>query len=178
MVNLDAVRSTLTKGLRDYLGIPVIKSNQTSEPPLYPYCSYTITTLASANNGTWGKYDDGVSRIPFTQTWSITIMSDNASESMDLAIKAREWLNYAGRMYLNDNGVIVQKTLDITNRDNLLTVEYEYRNGFDCVISVMSEITDDNKEVIEVVEFPNTGIVVEPNMDELIEKLAMRLTGR
>ena len=49
----DKLRETVVKGLKDYLNVPVIRGNQNAEPPDYPYVSYNITTLESANNGTW-----------------------------------------------------------------------------------------------------------------------------
>ncbi len=140
MANLDAVRETVIKGLENYLNVQVIRSNQTGEIPKYPYLSYTITTPMSADNGTWGEYGDGKARKPFTQTWSITAQSDNYGESLNLAVKAREWLDRAGRTYLNDNGVIVQSVGGIANRDNLITLEYEYRQGFDAVLWLMDEL--------------------------------------
>ena len=122
MIDFTAKRSTVVKGLRDYLNIPVIRSNQNEAPPSYPYISYTITTLASENNGTWGEYSDEKERKPFTQTWSITVQSDDVEEAMKYALMAREWLDHIGMVYLNDNGVIVHSVGGITNRDNILTV--------------------------------------------------------
>jgi hypothetical protein len=57
-----------------------------------------------------------------------------------LAVKAREWLDHVGRTYLNDNNVAVQSVGGITNRDNLLTVGYEYRNGFDVVFNLFDVV--------------------------------------
>ena len=91
LIDLDAIRTTIVKGLKEYLKIPVIRSNQTGEPPAYPYLSYTITNLLNENKGTWGEYEDGKNRKPATQTWSITVQSDNAGEAMELAIKAHDW---------------------------------------------------------------------------------------
>lgn len=139
MIDLDFIRSVVVKGLKSYLGIPVIRSNQTGEPPPYPYLSYTITNLLSENNGTWGEYDDGWDRKPVTQTWSITVQSDQASEAMEFAVKAHDWLDRIGTVQLNDSHVIVQSLTGITNRDNMITIEYEYRNGFDMVLWLLSE---------------------------------------
>lgn len=139
MIDLQGTGSVIVKGLKDYLSIPVIRSNQTGEPPPYPYMSYTITSLAADNNGTWGKYEDEKDRKPMTQTWSITVQSDQASEAMELAVKAHDWLDRIGTVQLNDSHVIVQSLTGITNRDNMITIEYEYRNGFDMVLWLLSE---------------------------------------
>ena len=154
MIDLQGTGSVIVKGLKDYLSIPVIRSNQTGEPPPYPYMSYTITSLAADNNGTWGKYEDEKDRKPMTQTWSITVQSDNAMEAMELTLKARDWLDHVGTLYLNDNQIIVQSVTSVSNRDNMITIEYEYRNGFDVVFWFLNETDDVTMETgyIETVE--------------------------
>lgn len=161
MIDYETMRTAIANGLKQYLGCPVIRSNQNQEPPEYPYLSYTITTLMSENNGTYGVYSDGYDRQARTQTWSITVQSDDNSECIDLVCKAHEWLERTGNIYLNDNNVIVQSVGSITNRDNFLTTEYEYRNGFDVVFwmldTVKSTITGDEAETIETFEL-NTKV--------------------
>lgn len=146
----DKLRETVVTGLKDYLGVPVIRGNQNAEPPDYPYVSYNITTLESANNGTWGEYKDGIDRIPVTQNWSISVQSDNYSESIALASKAREFLCHTGTCYLNDNDVIVKRVGEITNRDNLISIEYEYKNGFDVVFWIMMEVNNPIERIGEI----------------------------
>ena len=140
MIDYDKMRTAVAKGLKEYLGCPVIRSNQNQTPPPYPYLSYTITTLMRENNGTYGEYEDGTHRKPFGQTWSITALSDDNSESVALACKAREWLDHFGTTYLSDNDVIVESVGSVTNRDNFLTTQYEYRNGFDCFFVLFDAI--------------------------------------
>ena len=134
----DKLRETVVKGLKDYLNVPVIRGNQ------------NITTLESANNGTWGEYLDDIDRIPINQTWSITVQSDNYSESIALASKAREFLCHTGTCYLNDNDVIVKRVGEITNRDNLISIEYEYKNGFDVVFWIMMEVNNPIERIGEI----------------------------
>lgn len=139
MIDNENLRTIVVKGLKDYLNIPVIRGNQNATPPDYPYLSYNVTTSESANNGTWGEYEDNIDKIPATQTWSITVQSNKDIESVTLASKAREFLCHTGTCYLRDNNVIVQRVTNITNRDNLITIEYEYKNGFDVVFWMMNE---------------------------------------
>ena len=154
MINYEKDRLVIVKGLKKYLGVPVIRSNQNAEPPPYDYLSYTITTLMSENRGTYGEYEDGFVRKPVLTIWSITALSDDNNKSVALASKARNWFEYAGRTYLNDNKVIVQSAGGITNRDNVLTNEYEYRNGFDVVFWTYDEIDmSDTMETIDAMEF-------------------------
>ena len=171
MVNYENLRSTVVKGLRAYLGCPVIRNNQNAEPPPYPYLSYTVTTLMSENKGTYGKYDDGFARKPVISIWSITAQSDDNIESVTLANKAREWLDYVGTVALNDNEVIVQSVGAVTNRDNVLSVEYEYKNGFDVSFWLYDEIQEPETETIEIIEFgEDWGKRLENRLDGVAQK--------
>ena len=55
-------------------------------------------------------------------------------------------------MYLNDHGIVVQNVGAITNRDTLLTIEYEYRKGFDAVLSIMNVVEARDGETIDTAE--------------------------
>ena len=155
MLDNKGLRTTVGRGLKKYLGIPFVQLNQDGEQPKYPFLGYTVTTPKSANNGTWGEYEDGKARIPVTQTWSVTAFADNEEDSVEIADKAHAWLSYIGARYLADNNVIVQKVTNVTNRDNVLSVGYEYKNGFDCVFWMLDETESytETAEVIEEVEF-------------------------
>lgn len=150
MIDYERVREIIAKGLKSYVKCPVVKSNQNESPPAYPYISYTITTLASANNGSYGVHDNGVHAKPVKQTWSITAKSDNDSESVMLACKAREWLENVGTTYLTDNNVICESVGGITNRDNILTVAFEYNKGFDAVFNLMDIVGNATEESGEI----------------------------
>lgn len=150
MIDYKNLRRTVKKGLEQYLGCPVIRKNQNAEIPSYPYVSYTIITPMSENNGTYGEYKDGTARKPVTQTWSITAQSDDNTESLALANKAREWLDYVGTSYLNENNVIVQTVTKVSNRDNVLTVDYEFKNGFDCSFWCLDEVIRESEAVKSV----------------------------
>lgn len=172
MIDYEKIRLTIAKGLKEYLGCPVIRSNQNADPPDYPYVSYTITILESENKGTYEEHEDGTDRKSVTQTWSITVLSEDSSESVILAQKARQWFDRVGTIYLNDNDVIVQSVGAVSNRDNFITVEYEYRQGFDVVFSLVDEV---NREIeyIEKVELNNETM----ERQDLNEMLKKRLDG-
>lgn len=148
MVDYENLRLTVVTGLRKYLGCPVIMNNQTVEAPPFPYVTYTITTPMTENKGTYGEYDDGKARKPVNCIWSITALSNKNTESLTLANKAREWLDFVATVHLNDNNVIVQSVGAVGNRDNLLTVGYEYKNGFDVVFWLF-----------DVVDLPDNGTI-------------------
>ncbi len=140
MIDFENVRNTIVKALKEYLGCEVVLANQTAPIPKYPYVSFSVTTPLVANGGTWGRCDDGKDRKQIEQIWSITVQSDNTQESVDMCLKAYNWLDHIGTQFLSDNKIVVQRLENITNRDNLLSVYYEYRNGFDVVFSLMDEI--------------------------------------
>ena len=139
MLDLKHIRTTLFTGLSEYLGIKMIRSDQTGPAPAYPYGTGKATTPAAANNGTWQQHEDGIDRLLVRSIWSLSFLSGDYDESVMLASKAREWLTHTGRTWLSENGIIVQSTTDIANRDNILTVDYESKHGFDVVFYVYDE---------------------------------------
>lgn len=179
MIDYEGMCLKVAKSLKDYCGVPVIQSNQNEEPPFDTYLSYTITTLASENRGTYGIYADGIDRKPFTQIWSISSISPDNLKSVTNACKAREWLDYVGTTFFSDNGIVVQSVGSITNRDNFLTVGYEYKNGFDVVFWLMDEVenTAERDGYIETTEIGGINVNQQPTVDELNEMLAKRLDG-
>lgn len=138
--------------MKEYLNIPVIRSNQIGIAPKYPYASYTITAPIAIKNGTWGIYDNGEKRKPFTSTFSITVQSDHESEVLELITKAHTWFDHIGILYLKDNHIIVQNVGNINNRDNMITIEYENRSGFDVTFWLLNEIDSTIDEFIETVK--------------------------
>lgn len=140
MIAYDKIRPAIVRGLADYLGVQIIRGNQSAEAPRYPYGTYNITTIAGANNGTRQQHADGIDRLMVRSIWSFSFLSADYDESIILAVKAREWFEHTGRNWLAEHGVVAQSTTDITNRDNILTVEYERKNGFDVVFYVYDEV--------------------------------------
>ena len=177
MLKTDNIRSTAVTGLREYLGIPIIRGNQTAKMPSFPFGRYTITTPATANNGTYGEYEDNIARKPVKQMWSLTFESDKYEEAVQYANKARNWFEYAGRTFLEDNDVIVEKVGAIGDRGNLLTVDYEHMQGFDVTFWAYDEIEMPEVEEIESVDLNGIEVVNPPTADELNEKLEKRLDG-
>lgn len=153
MIRTNVIRETVVSGLKSYCGVSVIRANQNAPPPKHPYLVYTITVLDAEYNGSYGEYEDGVLRKPTTQTWSLSAVADTNEDSVALIGKAKDWLERAGKSYLDQEGVICQKCTSITNRDNFLSVEYEYKNGFDAVFWALTEISpEESEERIETVD--------------------------
>lgn len=139
MLDLYSLRKTVSQGLKTYLGITIIRGNQTEETPAHPYGAYNVTTPASKNAGTYQQHDDGIDRKLVKTTMSISFVCKDYDESVMYAAKAREWFDHSGRAWLSERGVRVQSVTDITNRDNILSVDYERKNGFDVVFYVYDE---------------------------------------
>lgn len=177
MVNTDNIRSTVVKNLKKYLGIPLVRSNQTAQMPAMPYGRYTITTHSTANNGTYGEYEDGKARKPVKQIWSLIFEAEKYEDAVNLANKARSWMDYAGTTILNDNDVFVESVGAVSDRSNLLTVEYQYSYGFDVTFWAYDEVEMPDNGTIETVDLGNGAIDKPPTTEELIERLEKRLDG-
>jgi len=139
MLDLHSIRATLFSGLSNHLGIKMIRSDQTGPAPAYPYGTGKATTPAAANKGTWQQHEDGIDRLMVRSIWSLSFLSKDYDESVMLATKAMEWITHTGRVWLSDHGITVQSVTDITNRDNILTMGYESKHGFDVVLYVYLE---------------------------------------
>lgn len=125
---------------------PVIMANQVSPAPPYPYLSYTVTSPVVSDAKGYSIAEDGTRFKPMVQIWSFTAQSSDDVEAFDIAMNAYNWLALSGTVYLNDNRIVVQRVGNITNRDNLLTIEYEYRRGFDAEFLLMHEVNENESE--------------------------------
>lgn len=147
MIDQKSINIIIAEGLKEVTGCEVVKSNLAGVPiPEYPYISFTILNTGT-RKGTYSG--NGIRYMPLTQTWSITIQDNDDDRAMITAMKARDWLEETGRLELSDFGIIVQNVGNIQNRDTFLTVAYEYRKGFDAVLSMMNEVQEPEKETIE-----------------------------
>lgn len=130
----------IVNALQGVLNCPVIKANQHSPVPPYPYVSFTIITPMVANGGTWGEYEDGTRTKPFKQVWSFTVQSDDDSQALELSMQMYEFFDRRNSD-LSDKGIVAERVSNIANRDNFITIQYEHRYGFDVTFSFMREST-------------------------------------
>lgn len=140
MIDYVKYRPAVAKGMSQYVGVPVIRGSQNAPVKAKSYLTYTITTIAGKNDGTWQKHADGIDRLMVKSIWSFTSISDDWETSVNNAIKARDWITHVGRAALSVQGITVQSATQINNRDNVLTVEYERKNGFDVVFYVFDTV--------------------------------------
>lgn len=132
----------------------VIRQNQTAKVPPYPYVSYTVTSPVSAMAGTYSEAKDGTLYRNIMQTWSFTAQSDDQEEALTVAMKIYDFFTAVGLTALADNGIAVRRVRDVTARDNLLSIQYEYRNGLDVTFGLLYAIAPNkHPEVIESIKF-------------------------
>jgi len=156
LIDVRGIETTVVNGLGKFVGCPVIASNQTAPAPKYPYISHTITTAFVSDAKGFCVADDGRRFKQFNQVWSFTSQSDNDIESLFVALKIKNYFDLAGKTYLNDNGIVVVRTGNVSNRDNIITINYEYRNGIDVTFRLLDIIEKSDAETagyIENVEF-------------------------
>lgn len=154
---IESIEGTVINGLQSWLkakgyNCPVIMANQTAPIPEYPYIAYTVTTPIQSNMKGYSVADDGTRYKELVQTWSFTVQSGDADESSNVVMLAYDWFALTGRIYLTDNGIVVQRVGNIGNRDNLLSIEYEYRRGFDVDFLLISKLSKEDCETAGYIE--------------------------
>lgn len=157
MLNFNAIRTPLVKGLRAFTEYPVIMADQTSEPPAYPYYTMKFTTVGEPVGQQIESTNEG--EVTFEQvtemTVSLTAYSDKLEQSFDCIYKALEFFKGFGIYVLQDENIVIVRTHPITNRDTFLNVEYERRHGFDIDLRIKTVSTYD-VGFIERLEFDVT----------------------
>lgn len=139
MIDQD-YESIIVNELSQYTECTVVLANQTAPMPPYPYISYTIITPVRAVGGTYCDQKSGVLYQPMEQTWSFTVQSDDSRLCRKKAMLLYDFFARAGRDKIGKNGIAVAGKTDLTSRDNLLTIQFEYRNGMDVTFRMMHTI--------------------------------------
>lgn len=158
MINMRTNEIIIVDGLKSYLsktGRPceVIRQNQVAHIPPYPYVSYTITTPINELKGTYCKAEDGTLYRNILQTWSFTVQSDDYDESLQLGLKMADYFTAVGLVNLSDKNITVRTVTNLTSRDNLITIQYEHRQGLDVTFGLLYTITPDEQISTDVIEF-------------------------
>ena len=143
--------------LEKYTGCKCVPSNTTQQMPAYPYISFSIIST-STQKGTYaaatikrdGK-DVPVLFKPLWQKWSFTVQSKDDAEALEKAMLIADFFAEAIRQELEDNDIVVSDVGQITPRDNLLTIEYEYRKGLDVTLHFNNVIEKSTTEFIDAV---------------------------
>lgn len=156
----------IVDGLQNYLkskgyNCPVIMANQTAPTPPYPYIAYTVITPVSANMKGYSVANDGMRYKSMVQTWSFTAQSNDDVEAFNVTMLAYDWFALTGNTYLSDNNIVAQRVGNITNRDNLLTIEYEHRYGFDVDFLLLHTLEKADCETAGYIETADINVIEE-----------------
>jgi len=165
VIDYKAKKDVIVNSLQEWLKqkgytCPVVLANQVTPVPEYPYISFTVINPIVENRKGY-SVTGGTRFKPLSQIWSFTVQSDKNTESVEIALHAYDWFASAGLEYLGDNGIAVQRIGNINNRDNLLSIEYEYRNGFDVTFSIISTVDDTTGVIEEAIITANREVIID-----------------
>jgi len=146
MVIEQNLETEIIRALEGYTGCTVVLTNQVTPVPAYPYISYTITTPAEYEGGTYCRQHD-IYYLLYLQTWSVTMHSDDNDACQRLGLRMYDFFRRGGREILYRKNIAVASLTNLTTRDNLLTVQFEYRTGLDVTFRLMHRL-DTNESFI------------------------------
>lgn len=146
-MSINDINILLCNKIKEITGCVVIKSNISGHTPDYPYISFTVTSRGG-NSGRYGC-TGSTYRKQVKVRYSWTVQSNSDSQAETIADTLHDWFELTGYQFFRDNGIGIASVEDITNRDNLITIQYEYRKGFDTEFNVMHEIDASTDEIIE-----------------------------
>ena len=132
-------------GIKKDLGLIAVKANQTGHVPPYPYASFSITSIAESG-GSYGRTEAEEFK-PAVITMSWTVQADNDTLCWEKAQALADWFRVSGRAYLKDQGIAPLEVMDINQRDSLITIEYEFRKGFDVRFSAMNVLPSTGERI-------------------------------
>ena len=155
---------TVLSKLEEYTGCTFVLSNTTKQMPAYPYGSFTVISV-STKKGTYaaatvernGEKVD-VLYMPALIKISFTMQSNDEDEALEKAFMIQDFFAEAKRLELEDNDIVVADIGAITNRDNMLTIEYEYRKGLDVTLRATNVIENTTKDAINKVKLTSDTV--------------------
>lgn len=174
MIDVATKKQAMLSRLETFTGCVLVPANTTKQLPAYPFITFNIINTGS-NKGTYSKHSEVVNGVtthylynPTTQTWSFTVQSDDDAEALQKALLIKDFFELSATNELADNDIVVASVGNITPRDTLLTIEYEYRKGLDVVLNLNNIIADTSTEQIN--EITLTEIFNETSNEIIIEK--------
>lgn len=114
--------------------------------------SYTVTSPVVSDTAHYSIAKDGTRYKSMNQIWSFTTQSADDERATNIALLAYDWFALTGDTYLSDNNIIALNVGNVTNRDNLLSIEYEYRRGFDVTLSLLHTLEKADCETAGLIE--------------------------
>lgn len=155
------IRNGIIKAAHEYLGVPVVLSNQVDPEVDYPFVLYSVVTPYTPDNSA-GHYhycmgDNAVSQVRRedpTAVLSFTVCSKNREhngriilgedEALDLAERLQGWFLFVGIDTIRKFTTVVDDVTNVQSRSFLQVEEEARRWGFDVTIRY---IRTDEKEV-------------------------------
>lgn len=149
-------RNSIIKGLHEYLGVEVYKSNQIVKERYPPYIIYSILSpyMPGSALGEYRIEKEGEKAMEIRKeqpslSISFTVCSVDRidgekrifgdDEAMDLAEQAEGWFLHTGYDYISQNGMTVTDVTNVQNREVLLVDEEANRYGFDVTVRYVKQ---------------------------------------
>lgn len=158
MISHADIRNKLVSGLHNFMDMLVVQQSSIGEQPAYPFITYTVTSpyLQLGQPERYTEEIDGSiatkSIEHYEQVYSFTVASKDEDEAMNKCLQAIQYFKFYGAQDLADQNIVVVKISSISARDNMITIDYERRYGFDVRIRVACEETME-VENIESISF-------------------------
>lgn len=135
MLPYSNIRSTIVRGLRQALGVPVIQLNGGGDIPTGAFFTYNFP------DG-FGRDGEGLPittqqdgkllrQEAVTITVSFLSYADSVDDSLLNGLRARDWFKTAGYQALKALDVVVVEIGELQNLDINIEDEWERRQGFD-----------------------------------------------
>lgn len=149
MVDYEAIAEALRAGLWAETGLlfvslengdPRPDTDESLPSDLHTFMSYKFTSpyINGAKHEEFA--DDTLTQVEqFTATLSITVYSKTKAGALALAVQARNWFEYAGYEYLEDNNIVCERTETIGDRTAFMDTNYDHRVGFDAILRLVNE---------------------------------------
>ncbi|MBW7452443.1 LIC_12616 family protein [Paenibacillus sepulcri] len=135
MIQYRAIRKAMVEALAVYLAAPVVEMNSIGKEPPYPYVTYDFINPAGDPIGFPAvTIEENIMQHTENVSFTVSFQSyaDDKADSIEQAMKLRDWFMVEGRWLLKDNvNVVVTHIGGIENRDIQLGDEWERRNGLD-----------------------------------------------
>jgi hypothetical protein len=129
---------SLGAGVKAETGLAFILASQTADKPEYPFYAYSPGSSKLVENiRTSEQVENDV-----TETWrqsreitfTISAVTLNTFEALELIENLKNWLKNTGYAYLSQNEIVFVKCSDAVQRDVFIINDYERRWSVDCVL--------------------------------------------
>jgi hypothetical protein len=145
-MNISELRDFLIPLLKNHAEVPVIEADQGGEIPdgehaVYKFIAPYVKEVGMPNV----RYSGSASFLKqhhdedYRATISITAISDENDNSLELAMSMREWFTFYGVDRLQTAGITAVTIGDIGNRDSVN--DDETRQGFDVSLRIPRELS-------------------------------------